>query len=52
MKTKTKTKIIKVRCLNCLGHGAIDVKGTKCPRCKGTGIESIKGSVAGLYKKD
>ena len=38
----------KVRCLNCLGHGAIDIKGTKCSRCLGSGIEPNKGK-AGLY---
>jgi RecJ-like exonuclease len=46
-----KKKITKVRCLNCLGHGIIDIKKTKCPRCKGTGIEPTKG-FSGLYKKE
>jgi Zn finger protein HypA/HybF involved in hydrogenase expression len=50
-KNKMKKKITKVRCLNCLGHGIIDIKKTKCPRCKGTGIEPTKG-FSGLYKKE
>ena len=41
-------KKIKVRCLNCLGHGTIDLNETKCARCEGTGIEPNKGK-AGIY---
>lgn len=37
--------MIKMRCVRCNGYGVIDeenidgVSVTKCPRCKGTGIE-------------
>lgn len=38
---------MKRTCIRCNGYGVIDegniddVAGTKCPRCKGTGIEDV-----------